>query len=361
MEDARAQARLARIASHMRSPQEQVLPMAGLEREPTRARGAAPGFKVAVLGAAGGIGQPLSLLMKMHPLVSTLHLYDVFNTPGVVADLSHTNTSAVVRGFLGNDQLGPALDGMDLVIIPAGVPRKPGMTRDDLFNINAGIVRTLIQGVAKHCPRAIINIISNPVNSTVPIAAEVLKLAGVYDPKRLFGVTTLDVVRANTFVAEVIGVDPKAVDVPVLGGHAGITILPILSQVTPKFTFTDKEVAYLTNRIQNGGTEVVEAKAGTGSATLSMAYAAAKFAESCLRALQGETGVIECAYVASEVTELPFFATKVRIGRQGIEEIFPVGPLNHYEREGMEKLKSELQGSIEKGVNFVHNPPAPKK
>ena len=70
--------------------------MAGLEREATRARGAAPGFKVAVLGAAGGIGQPLSLLMKMHPLVSTLHLYDVFNTPGVVADLSHTNTSAVV-------------------------------------------------------------------------------------------------------------------------------------------------------------------------------------------------------------------------------------------------------------------------
>lgn len=105
-----------------------------------------------------------------------------------------------VRGFLGNDQLGPALSGMDLVIIPAGVPRKPGMTRDDLFKINAGIVRTLIEGVAKHCPRAIINIISNPVNSTVPIAAEVLKLAGVYDPKRLFGVTTLDVVRANTFV-----------------------------------------------------------------------------------------------------------------------------------------------------------------
>jgi malate dehydrogenase len=206
-----------------------------------------------------------------------------------------------VRGYLGKDQLGPALDGMDLVIIPAGVPRKPGMTRDDLFNINAGIVRTLIEGVAKHCPHAIVNIISNPVNSTVPIAAEVLKIAGVYDPKRLFGVTTLDVVRANTFVAEVIGVDPKDVNVPVVGGHAGVTILPILSQISPKFAFNEKEVEYLTNRIQNGGTEVVEAKAGTGSATLSMAYAAAKFGEACLRALQGETGIIECAYVASEV------------------------------------------------------------
>lgn len=89
---------------------------------------------------------------------------------------------------------------MDLVIIPAGVPRKPGMTRDDLFNINAGIVKTLCEGIAKCCPQAIVNIISNPVNSTVPIAAEVFKKAGTFDPKRVLGVTMLDVVRANTFV-----------------------------------------------------------------------------------------------------------------------------------------------------------------
>jgi len=65
---------------------------------PTRAKGGSPGFKVAVLGAAGGIGQSLSLLLKMNPLVSLLHLYDVANTPGVAADLSHTSTSAVVSG-----------------------------------------------------------------------------------------------------------------------------------------------------------------------------------------------------------------------------------------------------------------------
>lgn len=95
-----------------------------------------------------------------------------------------------------------ALTARDLVIIPAGVPWKPGMTRDDLFQINAGIVRTLCEGVAKCCPHAIVNLISNsnPVNSTVPIAAEVFKKAGTYDPKSLLGVTTLDVLRANTFV-----------------------------------------------------------------------------------------------------------------------------------------------------------------
>lgn len=68
-----------------------------------RAKGGAPGFKVAVLGAAGGIGQPLALLMKMNPLVSVLHLYDVVNSPGVTADISHMDTGAVVCMFLRSE------------------------------------------------------------------------------------------------------------------------------------------------------------------------------------------------------------------------------------------------------------------
>jgi malate/lactate dehydrogenase len=163
------------------------------------------------------------------------------------------------------------------------VPRKPGMTRDDLFKINAGIVAGLTDAVATHCPKAMINMISNPVNSTVPIAAEVLKKRGVYDPKKLFGVTTLDVVRAKTFYAEKNGLETAKVDVPVVGGHAGITILPLWSQATPKAAMTDDVIDALTKRTQDGGTEVVAAKAGKGSATLSMAYAGALFADACLR------------------------------------------------------------------------------
>ncbi|KAJ0980381.1 hypothetical protein J5N97_008636 [Dioscorea zingiberensis] len=351
--NAEALQRIARISAHLQPSSAQMEGSSLLRRENCRAKGGAPGFKVAILGAAGGIGQPLALLMKMNPLVSVLHLYDVVNTPGVTADVSHMDTGAVVRGFLGQPQLESALTGMDLVIIPAGVPRKPGMTRDDLFKINAGIVRTLCEGIAKCCPHAIVNLISNPVNSTVPIAAEVFKKAGTYDPKRLLGVTTLDVVRANTFVAEVLGVNPKDVNVPVVGGHAGVTILPLLSQVNPPCSFTPEEISYLTDRIQNGGTEVVEAKAGTGSATLSMAYAAAKFADACLRGMRGDAGIIECSFVASQVTELPYFAAKVRLGRAGAEEIFPLGPLNEFERVGLEKAKKELAGSIEKGVSFI--------
>jgi NAD-dependent malate dehydrogenase len=135
-----------------------------------------------------------------------------------------------VTGLSGAANLEEALKDSTIVVIPAGVPRKPGMTRDDLFNTNASIVKALAEASAKACPKACFLIISNPVNSTVPIFAEVLKSAGVYDKRKLFGVTTLDVCRANKFVADAAGVDPTSINVPVIGGHAGITILPLLSQ-----------------------------------------------------------------------------------------------------------------------------------
>jgi len=146
--------------------------------------------KVAVIGAAGGIGQPLSLLLKMSAAVGDLALYDKVNTPGVAADLSHINTAGNVKACA---DLAEALTGATAVIVPAGVPRKPGMTRDDLFNTNASIVADIATQCAKFAPNAFFGIISNPVNSTVPIFREVLKSKGVYNPKRLFGITTLDV------------------------------------------------------------------------------------------------------------------------------------------------------------------------
>jgi malate dehydrogenase len=311
--------------------------------------------KVAVLGAAGGIGQPLGLLMKMNPYVTELALYDIAGTPGVAADISHVNTAAVTKGYAGDEQLGEALEGSDVVIIPAGVPRKPGMSRDDLFKINAGIVQGLITACGKHCPKALLNIISNPVNSTVPIAVETLKKLGVYDSKRVFGVTQLDVVRARTFYAGVTGLPVAEVNVPVVGGHAGVTILPLFSQATPSASLTDDQIDKLTKRTQDGGTEVVQAKAGKGSATLSMAYAGALFADSCLRGLNGEQNVEEYAYVESDKTELPYFATKVRLGPNGIKTIYDIpSGLTQYEQDAIAGSKDELKASIQKGADFVH-------
>ncbi|KAH9837925.1 NAD-malate dehydrogenase [Rhodofomes roseus] len=328
-------------------------------------------FKAVVLGAAGGIGQPLSLLLKANPLVKELALYDIVNTPGVAADLSHISTPAKVVGYLPpDDGLKKALAGADIVVIPAGVPRKPGVTYDDLFKINAGIVRDLATGIATAAPKAAVLVISNPVNSTVPIVVEVFKKHGVFDPKKIFGVTTLDVVRAQTFIAEVLG-DlslSSSINVPVVGGHSGVTIVPLFSQSSHPLPsgYATSDLEALTKRVQFGGDEVVKAKDGAGSATLSMAYAGAEFAEKVLRALKGEKGIVAPTFVhltsdksggetvKKEIgKEIDYFSAPVELGPQGVAKILSLGKLTDSEKALIDAAVPELVINIEKGVSFI--------
>ncbi|KAG0637709.1 lactate/malate dehydrogenase, partial [Tuber brumale] len=312
-------------------------------------------LQTVVLGAAGGIGQPLSLLLKASPLVDELALYDVVNSPGVAADLSHIPSPAKVTGYLPKDDgLRNTLEGADVIVIPAGIPRKPGMTRDDLFKINAGIVRDLITGVAKYCPKAFILIISNPVNSTVPIAAEILKAHKVFDPSRLFGVTTLDVVRASTFVAEITGEkDPRNIVVPVVGGHSGDTIVPLLSLTKSSVSIPADKLAGLANRIQFGGDEVVKAKDGAGSATLSMAFAGFRFVK----------GIVEPSYVylpgvpggdeIAKAVGVDFFAVPVELGPNGVAKATnPLGTISEDEKKLLEVAIKGLKTNIDKACKM---------
>jgi malate dehydrogenase len=155
----------------------------------------------------------------------------------------------------------------------------------------------------------------------------------VYNPKRLFGVTTLDVVRASRFVSEIKKSDPANENITVVGGHSGVTIVPLLSQ-SGHTDITGEKLEALINRIQFGGDEVVKAKDGAGSATLSMAMAGARFAESLLKASQGETGVVEPTFVDSPLYKdqgIDFFASKVELGPDGVQKIHPVGKLTRQE------------------------------
>lgn len=316
-------------------------------------------MKLTLLGAAGGIGQTLALLLKLNlPAETELALYDISpTTPGVAVDISHIPNSVVVKGYAGDD-LDKALEDAHMVLITAGVARKPGMTRADLFNINAGIVKNLIEKVADICPKACIGIVTNPVNTLVPIAAQVLRNRGVYDKRKLFGVTTLDVVRAKTFVSELKHKHPQTVKVPVIGGHSGPTILPVLSQALSqghKIELRKEEIEQLTDRIQNAGTEVVNAKAGGGSATLSMAESGARFAIAVFKALLGD-GCVRYAYVqTNEGSGLPeFFAHQVRFGLEGVEEIVPLGELSEYEQAKLVEINEILKEDIQKGIDFVN-------
>lgn len=140
---------------------------------------------------------------------------------------------------------------------------------------------------------------------------------------------------------------------PVVGGHAGVTIMPLLSQCSPAVSFDADTLKALTERIQDAGTEVVKAKAGAGSATLSMAYAAARFTDSLIKGMSGQEGVVECAYVESDVTEAKYFATPLVLGPAGIERNLGLGTLTEFEQGLLAAAIPELKGSIAKGEKFV--------
>ena len=119
-------------------------------------------------------------------------------------------------------------------------------------------------------------------------------------------------------------------------------------------TFSDADLEALTVRIQFGGDEVVKAKAGAGSATLSMAYAAYLFTENVLRALKGADDVVQCAYVQSGVTDAEFFASPCKFGKDGVEEVRGYGTLSDYEQGWFDKMMPDLKKQIQKGKDFVN-------
>lgn len=184
---------------------------------------------------------------------------------------------------------------------------------------------------------------------------------------RIFGVTTLDIVRASTFVSELIGGDPHSLRVPVVGGHSGVTILPLLSQVKGTEALSQEQIEKVTNRIQFGGDEVVKAKDGAGSATLSMAFAGARFALNIADAIVNKkSGIVECTYVdlaadaegAASVknvvgSELEYFSVPVELGVNGVEKILPIGDINDFEQKLVAAAISELKGNIVKGSTFI--------
>ncbi|KAF4670109.1 hypothetical protein FOL46_001010 [Perkinsus olseni] len=314
-------------------------------------------IKVALLGACGGIGQPLALLLKLNQKISELALYDIkqARTPcaGVAEDLSHINTPAEVKGYAGEEEIEACLTGSDVVIITAGVPRKPGMTRDDLFAINAGIAKGLAQNCAKYAPNATVCIVTNPVNSIVPACAEVYKKAGVFNPKKLLGVSLLDTIRAETFVAKEMKADVNKVTVPVIGGHAGVTIMPWFSHATPKADFDEATLTALDNHVQNAGTDVVNAKAGAGSATLAMAYAAAEFADVVLRGMNGEKASAS-VYFNEPYGEAQFFSYLCDFGPEGVSKVHPIEGLSEHEAGRIQEVVNKLKVDVQRGIDFAN-------
>jgi malate dehydrogenase len=156
-------------------------------------------------------------------------------------------------------------------------------------------------------------------------------------------------------VAEAKGFDKLTTKVPVIGGHAGTTIVPLLSQTKPSATFSDEERDALTHRIMFGGDEVVKAKDGAGSATLSMALAGAEFADRVMAGLAGEQGVVECTFVDTDkVDGCTFFSLPVTLGKGGVETIHSYGEVTAHEAKLIADMTPDLIAQAKKGVEFAN-------
>uniref|UniRef100_A0A1A9X0Z9 Malate dehydrogenase, mitochondrial n=1 Tax=Glossina brevipalpis TaxID=37001 RepID=A0A1A9X0Z9_9MUSC len=306
--------------------------------------------RVTIVGAAGGVGQALAMFAKTNTRVSDLSLYDLEETKGIAADLSHIDTFSAVHAFTGKEQLRKSLMCSKILVIAAGVVRKDvKATRDSLFEKNVSIVSEVVIEAAEVCPDAMFVIVTNPVNSLVPLTAEILKSKNVYDPKRLFGMSVLDSVRGSTFVGDALLRNPQRTKLPVIGGHSKNTIIPVFSAMDPPKDIDEDVKKEIHNRIINAGEAVLKAKKGKGTSQLAVAYAAKLLCDALLEGLENAPAVAT-AFVPSELTKLPYFSSSFELNEKGIKKFLNLPELDKDEKENFDQCMRTLDIEIKKGV-----------
>ncbi|KKM72463.1 hypothetical protein LCGC14_1420320, partial [marine sediment metagenome] len=235
--------------------------------------------------------------------------------------------------------------GSDVVVIPSGVPRKPGMTREELLNINAGIVRDVASAAVKHSPDAVLVIFANPMDAMCHVTLETTKL-----PKnRVIGQGgMLDSSRYRTFIAWETGASVQDVHAFVYGGHTEATMVPIVSNAVvggvPLTTLLPKErIEAVVQRTRDGGAEIV-GLLQTGSAFYAPATSAIEMAEAYLK---DQKRLLPCAAHVDGAFGLKgmYVGVPTIIGANGIEKIVDI-KLNKDEQAMFDKSVEAVRGLV---------------
>jgi malate dehydrogenase len=279
--------------------------------------------KVTVVGA-GNVGASCALWLASKELADVVIVDIVDGVPqGKGLDLLQCGP---VEGYdvmiTGSNDYGPT-ENSDVIVITAGFPRKPGMSRDDLLMANYEIVKTATEQAAKHSPNAILIIVTNPLDAMCWTAFEVSK----FPRHRVIGMAgVLDTARYRTFLAMELGVSVENIQALVLGGH-GDTMVPLvrLTSVSgiPLAELLSKErIDAIVDRTRNGGAEIVKFLK-TGSAYYAPASSAVEMVESILK---DKKKVLPCAaYLEGEYGYNGLFVgVPVKLGSSGIEKIYEV-------------------------------------
>ena len=301
--------------------------------------------KITVVGG-GNVGASCAFNLAMKEMGDVV-LVDIVEGVPVGKGLDMLQTGPI-EGYdsrvIGANDYGPT-ENSDVVVITAGLARKPGMSRDDLLLANYEVIKNVTEQVAKHSPNAILVLVTNPLDAMCWVAHQVSK----FPKHRVVGMAgVLDTARFRAFIAAELNVSVENVTAVVLGGH-GDTMVPVvrLSSVSgiPLTELMDKATLdKLVDRTRNGGAEIVK-YLKTGSAYYAPAAAAAEMVESILK---DKKKVLPCAtYLEGEYgIHGLFVGVPVKLGAKGIEKIYEI-KLNDEEKAMLAKSAAAVQELID--------------
>ena len=306
--------------------------------------------KIALIGG-GNIGGTLAHLAALKGL-GDIVIYDVVEglPQGKALDMSEATAIEHFDGSVRGTQKYADIKGADLVIVTAGVPRKPGMSRDDLIEVNYRIIRTVAEGIARYAPRAFVICITNPVDAMV---WTLQRLSGLPHNKVIGMAGVLDSARFRTFLADELGVSSADVASFVLGGHGNDMVpllrytsvcgIPLLDLIRMGWT-TRERVDGIIERTRNGGEEILKLMK-TSSAFYAPASSAIQMAESYLR---DQKRVLPCAaYLSGEYgVDGLYVGVPIVLGAGGVECVVEV-ELNAAERRQFQRSVSAVQKLVD--------------
>jgi malate dehydrogenase len=302
--------------------------------------------KIALIGA-GNIGGELASMAARRELGDVV-LLDIPDKEGVAKgkalDIAQACALEGVDAKITGTSSYADIAGSDVCIVTAGVPRKPGMSRDDLLSINLKIIRSVAAGIKEHAPKSFVIVISNPLDAMV---YEMREKTG-FDHAMVCGMAgALDSARFQHFIAEELGVSTKDVRAPVLGGH-GDTMVPVLSYCTvngmPVTELIAKEkIDAMVERTKGGGGEIVKLM-GT-SAYVAPASGAISMAESFLR---DQKRLLPCAAWLTGQYGLKdlYIGVPVVVGKAGVEKVVELG-LNDGEKKLLDASAAAVRELVE--------------
>ncbi|HOZ90397.1 MAG TPA: malate dehydrogenase [Bacteroidia bacterium] len=306
-------------------------------------------MKVTVVGA-GNVGATCANVIAHRELVNEVVLLDIKEGTAEGKSLDMWQTAPInlydtrIKGST-NDYAATA--GSDVVVITSGLPRKPGMSRDDLIATNAGIVRSVTENIVKHSPNTIIIVVSNPLDVMTYCAF----LTSGFDSKRVFGMAgILDTARYRAFLAEALNCSPKDIHAVLMGGH-GDTMVPLpryttVSGIPVTEMIAADKLESIIHRTKVGGGELVNLM-GT-SAWYAPGAAAAQMVEAIVR---DQKRIFPCcAWLQGEYGQKDIYlGVPVKLGKKGIEQIIEL-KLNTEEKQlldGSAKAVKEVMNVLD--------------